>query len=47
MSCCYMEGLYTIPLPGVCVCLYLEQEVHETAMGLHLVFQLVEDDEGG
>lgn len=31
----------------MCVCVYLEQEVHEAAVGLHLVFQLVEDDEGG
>ena len=30
----------------VCVCVYLEQEVHEAAVGLHLVLQLVEDDEG-
>lgn len=36
---------------GVCVCVsvcvYLEQEVHEAAVGLHLVLQLVEDDERG
>lgn len=31
----------------ICVYAYLEQEVHEAAMGLHLVLQLVEDDEGG
>lgn len=27
--------------------LYLEQEVHEETVSLHLVLQLVEDDEGG
>lgn len=32
---------------GVCVRVYLEQEVHEAAVGLHLVLQLVEDDERG
>lgn len=26
---------------------YLVEKVHETAVGLHLVLQLVEDDEGG
>lgn len=30
-----------------CVCVHLQQEVHEAAVGLHLVLQLVEDDEGG
>lgn len=28
-------------------CTHLKQEVHEAAVGLHLVLQLVEDDEGG
>lgn len=28
------------------VCVYLEQEVHKAAMRLHLIFQLVQDDEG-
>lgn len=26
---------------------YLVEKVHEAAVGLHLVLQLVEDDEGG
>lgn len=31
----------------MCVCVYLQQEVHEAAVGLHLVLQLVQDDQGG
>lgn len=29
-----------------CRFLYLQQELHEAAMGLHLILQLVKDDEG-
>lgn len=40
---------YSSYLRCVCVwvCVYLQQEVHEADVGLHLVLQLVEDDEGG
>lgn len=29
-----------------CRFLYLQQKLHEAAMGLHLILQLVKDDEG-